>query len=226
MCTAGKPSVSEAKEQMSPERLEAPAPPALTGIITARQLEDALAASGDTVYLAHNARLSPLAADLAREVPDRISRLSADANPSSSTGQASKPWMLYAESMLPAVQEVRNALGSRLTPMPVGQGERGLIDAITRIAQNVKNANSGGGVIITATPQIACVYANTCPSLRAAVFTDDQRCNLRDALALNVLIFPKHVTSSIAKTVVTRELSRAPQPAPQAKRTLEQLATL
>ncbi len=221
MCTAGAPTTSPEPGASTPTP-QRDQPPALTGIITARQLEDALAeAEGGPVRLAASARLSPLAADFARLHPARIERVAAtDGNGAVSQG---RPWLLYAESMLPSVRAVRERGGSSVTPMPAGRGERGLLEAVQRIGTAVRHATATGGVLFTQTPQVAVVYANHHPMLRGCVFHDDKPCAARDRLAPNVLIMSLSVSESVAQAVVRHAFSKPPAADALTRRALAEL---
>ncbi len=148
---------------------------ALTGIVTAQQLQATIDAAPDGVArLATDVRLTPLANDFARQHPEKVQRLGrqqqANSTRPSKTATAST-WLWWTEGHSPAVQTLTRQLGSRLRPSVAPRGESGLAQVIADLASAVQRGQVQGGLLFVRSAARAVCFANRCPSLRAMVGT-------------------------------------------------------
>ncbi|NBC10792.1 MAG: hypothetical protein GVY24_03535 [Planctomycetes bacterium] len=149
-----------------------PAPPALTGIITAQQLQDAIAAAPDGVAtLAPDARLTPLANDHVRENPDCVRRVELRAEHAIAGTLNGAPWRWWAEGHCPTVAAAMQQLTGVAVPSGAPRSEAGLAQMIRDLSQSVRHKSSRGGLIFVRSAARAVVMANRCAPLRAIVGT-------------------------------------------------------
>ncbi|MCX5661701.1 MAG: hypothetical protein NTW19_18640 [Planctomycetota bacterium] len=236
---AGSSPASSVSESASPSSSSAPAPTvepiALSGIVTANQLEAAFKANPDGVaVLAADARLTPLANDLARQHAKRVRRLgaseSAAASSASSSGgggapNADLPWVWWIDGVCPVVQEVTTVRRQRLRRSGANATPGALGQAIRDLAAAVKSKRVAGGLLFVHSAARAVCLANRCPSLRAVVGTCGE--SVEEAvqqLGANVLIveYPHHGLRS-ASAMVDRIMQSVPQAPPAVERDLADL---
>ncbi len=212
-----------------------PAP--LSGIITASQLQAALAASPDgSVLLAGDARPTPLANDWIRQHPQRVRR--ASAWPSAQTAgkspvaasnvatlEASGGWLWWIDGACPVALKVMQARNRQVRPLAAPRQSHALGQVIRDYAAAVKRGSALGGVLFVPSAARALVLANRCSALRAVVGTCDQTVEqgVRD-VGMNVLIieYPHHGERSMS-AMVDRLLAQAPSVTPLVQRELADL---
>jgi ribose 5-phosphate isomerase RpiB len=199
---------------------------ALTGIITADQLRDAMKAAPDGVALvAKNARLTPLAQDLAREQPDKLRRVDpasiAEGRPSTSP----PPWLWWADGHCPHVQTLTADHRGRLSATVASRDSRGLLHVVRELARRVRLGEVSGGVLFVESGALAMCYANRCRSLRAVLGTcvEATKQGVRD-VGLNVLVVEyRHVKAHTMREMVEMVLASRPAAPPQVQRELDEL---
>jgi ribose 5-phosphate isomerase RpiB len=233
-----------AKPQASPPPEAAPTSPAtpapasepapLTGIITAGQLQQAVAAASDGVArLAADARLSPLAADFVREHPEKVRRLghvgggsgaSADKS-KSSAGKAADAWTWWIEGHCPAVQALVNRPGTNLRPSPQSHVSSALTRVVHELADAIKSKRTLGGILFVPSAAKVMCLANRCPSLRAVLGTCGQAVEqgVTD-LGANVLVIEyPHIGPAKMEQMLERFTSQPPTATPMLERQLADL---
>ena len=203
-----------------------PAPPEriLTGFVTADALQAAWDASPHgTASLAPDARLTPLAQDLARDHAQRIRRSSA--TPTAAGGiavpPADLPWLWWQDGDARVDEACLGGRGNRLRRV----SGNALADVIRHLAQEVRLGRAAGGVLLVRSAARATCYANRCRSLRAVVATSGEavEIGLRE-LGCNTLLIetPHHGPAAIA-AMLDRILLDTPRPQQHVLRELEQL---
>lgn len=206
----------------------ADAAPVLTGIVTAEQLRDAIKASPDGVAnVAKDARLTPLAQDLAREQPEKLRRVdpSSIADPRSSIG--TPPWLWWADGHCPHVQALTTQHRGRLAATVAPRDARGLLQVVRDLARRVKANEVAGGVLFVHSGALAMCYANRCRSLRAVLGTCPEAVEegVRE-LGMNVLVIeyphvkPQKMAAMVERVLAGRGTPRVP---PQVARELRDL---
>jgi len=213
----------------------APAPTSetpLTGIITARKLQDAMDASPDGVaLLAPTARLSPLANDLARQHKDRIRRASPiDQSADVSRGAGwqagvTSPWLYWIQRSCSVAEQIVAERTSVLSQMTASKAPDALPQVVRDIAGAIKSRSSPGGIIFVPSAAKAMCYANRCPSIRAVVGTCTKAVEEGvDHLGANVMVieYPHHGPESMA-AMVDLMTKKAPSVPPQIERELADL---
>ncbi|HEX7008775.1 MAG TPA: hypothetical protein VF184_02260 [Phycisphaeraceae bacterium] len=212
---------------------QAQAVAALTGIVTAQQLQEAMKASPDgTVILAPDARLTPLANDLAMQHADLIRRQDRALSPASSAGTSANastseelPWLWWAQGYCPAVQEVTHRWSAQLRPSAAPRNETGLVQVIRDLAAGVRQRSVQGGLLFVPSAAQAVCYANRVAALRAVVGTCAEAVEqaVRD-LGANVLVveYP-YVKPAAIEQMVQRMLRQPPRPPAHVMRHLVEL---
>jgi len=204
----------------------------LTGIVTANQLQQAMnAASDGVVWLANDAKLTPLANDLARSKKDNVKRgappqRDIHADPSKPThsvgGSAVAGWLWWIDGGCPVVRDVTQSFGLALRPIAAAPTGGSLSQVVRELARAVKSKQTPGGILFVPTASRAICLANRCPSLRAIVGTSGEAIEqgIRD-LGANVLIieYPHHGHRSVA-AMLTRFTQQSPNVPPSVERDL------
>ena len=205
----------------------------LTGIITARKLQEAMDASPDGVaLLAPTARLSPLANDLARQHKARIRRASpidrsAKAPVAAVGGQAgvTSPWLYWIQRSCSVAEQVVAGRTSVLRQMTTSKAPDALPQVVRDLAGAIKGRSAPGGIIFVPSAAKAMCYANRCPSLRAVVGTCSKAVEEGiDYLGANVMVieYPHHGPESMG-AMVDLMIKQAPSVPPQIERDLADL---
>ena len=206
----------------------------LTGIITAKQLQQAWDVSADgSALLADDARLTPLANDLARQNPERIRRATlsrrsdATSNPRAvRSGPAQAvPWFWWLDGQCPAAQAVVARHGARFCTSVVNRAPNVIGQVVRDLASSLKVGRVAGGVLFVHSAARANCYANRCPSIRAVVGTCAEAVDegIRD-LGSNVLLIEyPHVAPRQIEAMVHRMIAQSPAPPPQTVRELADL---
>ena len=211
----------------TPSDSPAPGPVALTGIVTAERLRAAMQASpnGEAV-LAADARLTPLANDLARELPRRIRRVTDSVDGSVSRGTAvGLPWLSWCDGRCPAVEAIERRHRARLRPTGAPRDPAAVAQVVCDLVSAVRGGRVAGGLLFVATAARAMCFTNRCASLRAVLGTCDQAVQQgMDELGANVLVveYP-HIGRRAMIDMVDRILASATDAPPAVQRTLAQL---
>lgn len=219
--------------ELRPEQRGASAPSAssrrvLEGMVTAKQLAGS---EGAAVALTAKARLTPLAADYAKEHGITIERegatksVAASVSASAASIARNAPWLWWIDGQCGAVEQLTGQLRSALRP--IGQPNKpGQIDVVVReLARRVRDGAAAGGLLFVHSAAQAACYANRCPSLRAVVATCGQAVDegLR-LLGANVLIveYP-HQGPAAMRAMVEQFITTARPDLPQVARQLKEL---
>ena len=211
-------------------------PIALSGIITARQLQEAMDAAPEGVaVLAPNARLTPLAADLVRQEPQKINRLATVVASGSPTAQAVPsvaaegthlPWLWWIDHACNAVERIVGARAPQLRPSAVGRsGGAQLVQVVRDIAVSIRANHIAGAILFVRNAAATMCYANRCASIRAVVGTSDDAVEqgIRD-MGANVLVIERPQIGPRAMTaMVDRMLQQMPKVPTQVQRELADL---
>jgi len=198
-------------------------PPPLAGIITAQQLQEAIAEAPDGVaVLAHNARPTPLANDYIRENPAKVRRADAPVGAQRKPVAVGQPWLWWADGHCPAVLATTAGLGSLAVHSGAARSEAGLVQALRDIANGVRTRSVRGGIVFVRSAARATVLANRSPVLRAVVGTCPEAVEQGIAqIGANVLIveYP-HVSAERLASMVTRIVQSKPNATPHTEREL------
>lgn len=192
---------------------------ALTGIVTANQLQEAMdKAPGGVAVLAPDARLTPLANDLARQLPQRLNR-GAAASVNASNTQAS--WLWWIEGACPAVASMVSHRGHQLRAI----GGTSLSHVVRDLVTAAKSKQAPGGVLFVPNAAKAMCYANRASSLRAVVGTCPQAVEQGiSELGANVLVIEyPYIKPDAMTTMVDQFISRMPAVPPHVQRELADL---
>jgi hypothetical protein len=166
-------------------------------IFTLRQLED-LHKSNGHVVLPYGARMTPLAQDWVRAKkiavgygPDEmVKSKGADGAAASAKPQASRGafvWWCDGPCGAAKAAVVAQEKESSFSAMDVAEGK--VVEAVRRLAKDVKEGTVSGGVLLVQSAALACVLANRCASLRAIVGTTFESLEAGiAAVAANVLV--------------------------------------
>ena len=205
----------------------APEPLALKGIVTANQLQAAMDAAADGIaVLAHDARLSPLANDLARSKPAKIRRVTPVAPGSQNTASAaSLPWAWWIDGKCPVVEKVVSERAARLRPLTSSKASAQLASVVRELAAAIKARQIAGGILFVPSAARATCLANRCSSIRAIVGTCGEAVEQGiNELGANVLIleYPHHGYRSNAG-MVDRFIGQPPAPPAAVERDLADL---
>jgi len=192
---------------------------ALTGIVTANQLQEAMDKAPDGVaVLTNDARLTPLANDLARQLPQRIRRgEQALGNAPSATAN----WLWWLEGQCTAV----TSLVSQRSHLLRAVGGTSLIQVVRNLATAVKSKQAAGGVLFVPNAARAMCYANRASTLRAVVGTCPQALEQGiNELGANVLVIEyPYVKPDVMTTMMDHFINRSPSVPPNIQRELADL---
>lgn len=214
-------------QELSPPAVERSAKPqaaALAGIITAEQLRDAIKASPDGVaHLAADARLTPLAADYARDHAGAVQRT--ESRILNQKSRISTPWLWWADGHCPAVAALTTRRRDRLTPITAERSAAGLLRVVRDLAAAVRGGRVSGGVLFVGNAALAMCYVNRCRSLRGVVGTCDEAVEqgVRD-LGANVLVIEyPHVAGRAMEAMIERITAQPPRLPAHVQRELSDL---
>lgn len=219
---------NHAGPNISPAAFE---PIALTGIITANQLQEAINASPDgTVLLAPDARLTPLANDLARQLKDKVRRGSA--SPSGMPGMAglhgssqqgaagsvqASPWLWWIEGQCAAVHDVTRQMQGNLRPLAASPHGSALSQVVRDVASALKSRQIPGAFLFVPNASRAMCYANRCASIRAVVGTCGEAVEQGvTELGANVLVMEYPHQGPRAMAAMMQRMMQQPPGAPPA----------
>lgn len=202
----------------------------LTGIVTANQLQQAIDEKG-YVVVAPNARLTPLANDLARLHKNKIKRASpvgGDVKMTRNDRATNSNWFWWVDGVCPVVNEVTKQRSDVLHPMANPRKHEATISVIRDLASAVKNGQVKGAVLFVPTAAKVLCYANRCSSLRAIVGTTVGAVDAGMAeLGANVLVieYPQHGKGSV-DAMLDRFLNQLPTTNTLVQRALAELHRL
>lgn len=183
----------------------------LTGIVTARQLEDArAAAAGRAVLLAENARPTPLARDWMREHPAAVKQVSLTAR--SGSAQVMLPWLWWAEGYCNAVQRITGRFRGQLHPSSAARTEAGLMEVVADIQAGVASRRLAGALLFVKQAPLGVYLASRQPALRAASATSGPALEAAfRQLGANVLVleYPR-LPAERMEPLVERFIARTP----------------
>ncbi len=163
----GSPPASGANTQAVP----AMATVALTGVVTATRLQEAMDAAPDGVaVLAPDARLSPLANDLLRQFPERMRRGSVSETAAHGTAQQT-PWLAWVEGACPVANQVIAERAAAFVGTSASHHNSALPQVVRDLSSAVQASRVAGGVLFVPNAARAMCYLNRCASLRAVVGT-------------------------------------------------------
>ncbi|MEX0654197.1 MAG: hypothetical protein WD534_01490 [Phycisphaeraceae bacterium] len=193
-----------------------PAPAPLAGFVTAHQLEAAIKAAPDGVAtLAADARLTPLAADYARQHPDKLRRAG---TPSQTTRNhpapaAAIPWLWWADGHCPAVQSLTREHRACLRPSAAPRNDVGMVEVVRDLAGLVEAKRVQGGLLFVRSGARAVCYANRCKTLRALVGTCAETVDEGVAeLGANVLVIEyPYISPATMRELLARMLAQPPK---------------
>ncbi len=189
---AETPRAVTLSRQAEPPRVEAlTETPVMQGLVTAHELDDAVASSPDgNVVLAASARLSPLAQDRVRREPQRFRReaVSAEATGLSPVNHG-QPWLWWTCGRCPAVQRVVETRRSRLLPIAAPREPAALPTVLRDLNAAVATGRAAGGVLFVSGAAKPMCLANRLRGLRAILGHCDDAVlqGVRD-LGANVLV--------------------------------------
>lgn len=204
---------------------------ALTGIITANQLQEALTASPDgNVWLAPDARLTPLANDWARQHKEKIRRGSPASQVVGSPQQgvqASSPssWLWWIDGQCSAVHEVTRQMQGQLRPLAAGPHASALPQVVRDIASALKTKQIAGAFLFVPNAARAMCYANRCSSIRGVVGTCGEAVEQGvTELGANLLVmeYPHQGPRAMA-AMMQRMMQQTPGASPSVERDLADL---
>ncbi len=164
----------------------------LKGVVTAKQLEHL---AGGVVYLAPEARLSPLAVDYVKARKLRVERINTS-NPGKTTPTPanSESWVWWCDGHEPQVERLADQLRPQLKPLSYQRSSGAMGSVLKQLARRVRGGEAAGGVLFVDTAGRAACLANRSPVLRAVVGTSDHAVDEALAIGANVLILehPQH----------------------------------
>jgi len=208
-------------QPQTPPQAEPTAVP-LSGIITANQLQASMDAAPDGVaVLAPDARLTPLASDLARQHPQKIRRASAAAQAGLSASSQRDTWLYWMDGHCGVAEQ----LVAQRSGVMQGIRATSLAQVVRDIANAVRTHRAIGGVLFVPNAAKAMCYANRCQTLRAVVGTCGEAVEQGvNEVGANVLVieYPHHGERSMA-SMIDRMLGQTPAAPPSVQRELSEL---
>ena len=200
----------------------------LTGIITASQLQQAMETSPDGVaVIAVDARLTPLANDLARQEPQKLRRVSPGSAAVVTASSSSQPllWLWWIAGQCAHVDQVTQQRTGRLRPSSAGRQPNALGQVVREAGAALKAGQIAGAVLFVDNAARATCFANRCASIRAVVGTCGEAVEQGiSELGANVLIIEyPHVGPRAMAAMVDRMLQQQPKAPAQVQRELADL---
>ena len=219
----GAPPPMASSSVPAPPASSSSAPPTyqvvpITGIVTANQLQAAMAAAPDGVaVLACDARLTPLAADLAREKPQGVCRASSGtvAAPAGSPAPAALPLLWWADGPNAAVRQIVEQRRDRLRSSTTGANPSATAQVVRDLAAAIKARQVAGGLLFVNHAAQAMCYANRCLSIRAVLGTCDEAVEQGlGELGANVLVLEYPFVGQRAMAAMVDRFMHAPPTVP------------
>jgi hypothetical protein len=193
----------------------------LTGIITANQLQASMDAASDGVaILTPDARLTPLANDLARQHPEKIRRASA-LSQAAASATPRDTWLTWMDGHCPVAEQLVAQRSGAFQSIRATS----LAQVVRDIANAVRTRRAVGGVLFVPNAAKAMCYANRCNTLRAVVGTCGEAVEQGvTEVGANVLVieYPHHGERSMT-LMVDRMLGQPPAAPPSVQRELSEL---
>ena len=175
------------------------------------------AASDGVALLSPDARLSPLANDLARQRPGKVRRAAHQATPATGSSGASQnlPWAWWIDGACPVVQQVTSDRATKLRPLVHNRTPGSLAAVVRELAAAIKGRQVAGGLLFVRSAARAVCLANRCASIRAIVGTSGEAVEQGiTELGANVLIieYPHHGPKSTVAMVdrITQQTPSVP----------------
>jgi len=213
-------------------------------IITARQLEDLHRQNGSNghITLPYRARLTPLAMDFIKQrklilgyssvtaaTPgnEKETTSAAPATPTSAPLKSGAILYWCDGPCGPAkAAVVAHEKESNLIALPHAADPKQLIEVIRHLASQVKSGKAAAGILLVQHGAAATVYANRCPSLRAALGSSLEAVEQAvSQVAANVLIieYPTKTLQQV-KNLLSRFAKGSKQAGPQVQQQIQELA--
>ena len=210
-----------------PPSLPAPAAPPLAGIVTARQLQDAIDASPDGVAaVAPDARLTPLANDLVRQEPQKIRRTAfAAATQTNPLAADDLPWLWWIDGQCPAATQITQQRAAVLQPSGSARHGAALGQVVREVATALRSGRIAGGFLFVPNAARAMCFANRCASIRAVVGSCSKAVEQGvTELGANVLVIEyPHIAPTSMAAMVDRILRQPPKLPAHVQRELNDL---
>lgn len=209
-----------------PPSLPTPAASPLTGIVTARQLQDAIDASPDGVAaVAPDARLTPLANDLVRQEPQKIRRTAFAAMQTNPLAADDLPWLWWIDGQCPAATQITQQRAAVLQPSGGARHGAALGQVVREVATALRSGRIAGGLLFVPNAARAMCFANRCASVRAVVGSCSQAVEQGvTELGANVLVIEyPHVAPTSMAAMVDRILRQPPKLPAHVQRELNDL---
>ncbi|MEM6757560.1 MAG: hypothetical protein AAF586_10365 [Planctomycetota bacterium] len=218
---AGTCTAEGSNGSASPRPPSDSAVPALHGVVTATQLQAALDQAGDGVArLAYDARLTPLANDLARRQAERVRRVAAGKGASAaSTGMA---WSWWIDGACPVAMRLGQQHADRLRPNSAPRSSASLASVLADLDQAIDRREVAGGIVYSQQPAVAAALANRHRSLRALPARGVEDLVAAVDLGPNTVVidYPRASAEAIA-AIVTQAIASTPSPCPTVRRHLD-----
>lgn len=214
-CTGDYSKFEELRSRMagaSSNPSSSSAQPVLSGIITLKALEGL---TGKTLFLAHGARLTPLAADHVREKGLTLQRMAAGESGrggETASGPVTPAWLWWLDG--PCRASAAIAEGGRMKEISQSRQSQNLHSAILEMARDVKDGRAPGGILFVKSAAQAACFANRCRSLRAVVGTCPEAVAQGVALlGANVLILEYPHQAGRAMQMMVQRFTTTQRPA-------------
>ena len=226
VCTGDYSQFTDRPDLINAAESHEPQVSLLGGIVTVAQLQEAIDGSADRIAtLAPDARLTPLAADFAREHPEKIQRGTTSTTRSTQAGMAAVPWLWWSDSHCPAVQHTADAHRQHLRPSAAPRSESGLLQIVRDLKSGIQSRALSGGLLFVASAARASLFANRCSEIRAVVANCENVVQEAvNSLSANVLIveYP-YVNEQKMSAMVAAMLAGTPKASPHLARELADL---
>jgi hypothetical protein len=210
--------------QTTSEPAAATAAPILTGVVTAKQLDQL---TGSVVRLSSSARLTPLAVDIVKERKLTVERVASASASSSASAPASGGWVWWIDGHCPQAEQTAADLRSSLTALSHRRSGQAMPEVIRDVARRAATGRLAGAVLFVPSAVKAAVMANRCPTLRAIVGTSVNAAEegVRQ-VAANVLLieYPQHGGASM-RAMIQAFLAATRPDLPEVERQLKELGT-
>jgi len=220
-----RPDPARSGESIKPAPARAKLP-VLHGVVTATQLQAALDAADEApARLAHDARLTPLANDLARRFADRVQRVAAQAPASigkaSAVPAAASSWLWWIDGACPTAIKIGQLHAARLRPSTAPRSTGSLASVLDDLAQAVARREVAGGIVYSQQPAVAVAVANRHASLRAMQARDADDLAAAHDLGPNAIVIDYPRTPGDAMSaVVAQAIESSPNVCPIVRRHL------
>jgi len=226
------PGMCKGESPEAPTKPATPTPklPVLHGVVTATQLQAALDAAGDApARLAHDARLTPLANDLARRVAKRIQRVAAQAptatGKASPSSAASSSWLWWIDGACPTAMKLGQQHAARLRPSTATRSAASLATVLDDLAQAVARREVAGGIVYSQQPAVAVALANRHAALRAMQAREADDLAAAHDLGPNAIVIDYLRTPGDAMSaIVAQAIASSPTVCPIVRRHLDAAA--